>query len=185
MQEQIDNFREMIENFYQQKMKKNDIVFDFLHVSINYTYMSYHHPVRELLKESGIQLKYEDRRQHCSETLFVPVIVGKQYYDETFGDDVYYTKRTFSIKEEIDIGDTKHFHYEEIYQKLKELIPKECTIIYEEEMEKIAHFYGYDKFGWEIYDKAKNLPAVFYSGPEWIYHFYGIKEKEEKLNNKR
>lgn len=178
-QERIENFKEKIEDYYK-KMGKGDIVFDFLHVQVDYTYMSYHHPIRELLKEGGIKLKYEDRRQHERQTLFVPVIVGKTYYEEKFGDDFYHMKRDLKIKEKIDIGDSNHFNYDGIYEKLGETIPRECTILGDEEMNRIANYYGYDKFGWEIYDKSVGLPPIAYCGPMWIYEFYGIKEKEER-----
>lgn len=184
-QERIENFKEKIEDYYKQ-MGKEDIVFDFLHVQVDYTYMSLNHPIRELLKEGGIKLKYEDRRQHERQTLFVPVIVEKNYYDEKFSDDLYHMKRDFAIKEEIDIGDSNHFNYDEIYKKLGETIPSECTILGDEELNKIANYYGYDQFGWEIYDKSARLPAVAYVGPMWVYEFYGIREmKENKIRKDR
>lgn len=177
-QERIENFKEKIEDYYKQ-MGKEDIVFDFLHVQVNYTYMSLNHPIKELLKEGEIQLKYEDRRQHERQTLFVPVVMKKNYYAQKFGDDLYHTKRDLKINEEIDIGDNNHFNYDGIHEKLRETIPSQCTIIGDEEMEKIANYYGYDQFGWEIYDKSVGLPPIAYGGPMWVYDFYGIKEKKE------
>lgn len=178
-QERIENFKEKIEDYYKQ-MGKEDIVFDFLHVQVDYTYMSLQHPVRKLLKEGGFNLKYEDKRQHERQTLFVPVIVEKNYYDEKFSDDLYHMKRDFAIKEEIDIGDSKHFNYDGIYKKIGETIPRECSIIDEEEMEKISNYYGYDQFGWEIYDKSVGLPPIACCGPMWVYEFYGIRDKKER-----
>lgn len=88
-------------------------------------------------------------------------------------------ERNFVIKEEIDIADSNHFNYDGIYKKLGETIPRECSIIGDEELNKIANYYGYDKFGWVIYDKSAGLPAVAYGGPMWVYEFYGIREKKE------
>lgn len=176
--ERIENFKEKIEDYYKQ-MGKEGMVFDFLHVAVEYTYISFDHPVQELLKEGGIHLKYEDRRQHEGQTLFVPVIMEKAYYEDKFSDDLYHTKRDLRIDEEIDIGDSNHFNYDGIHEKLRETIPRGCTIIGDEEMEKVANYYGYDKFGWEIYDKSAGLPPIAYAGPMWVYDFYGIKEKKE------
>lgn len=127
----------------------------------------------------GLDLKYEDRRQHEGQTLFVPVIMEKKFYEENFSDDLYHTKRDLKINEEIDIGDSNHFNYDGIHEKLRETIPRKCTIIGDEEMDRIANYYGYDKFGWEIYDKSAGLPPIAYTGPMWVYDFYGIREKKE------
>ena len=56
-------------------------------------------------------------------------------------------------------------------------MPKECKVISEEELRKIAKEQGYDNIQWEIYDKAIGLPPIAYSGPEWVNIVYGVREK--------
>lgn len=179
MREEIKNYKEIIEDYYK-RMYGIDVVFDFMHVVITYTYMYLQEPIYTVQKEGGMTVRYEDRRETTSETIFVPFVVAPKYYDENFADDLYYTKRTIGAKGVVDIGSSGNFNYDGIYKKIDEVMPKECKVINEEELKKIAKEQGYDNIEWRIYDKARGLPPIAYSGPEWVYEIYGVREKEQE-----
>lgn len=182
MREEIKNYKEIIENYYKMQYGK-DVVFDFMHIVIKYTYIYLQKPINVLHKEGGITVRYEDTRENVKETLFVPFIVDPKYYEEKFSDDLYYIKRTLRANGVVDIGSSYNFNYSGIYKKIDEVMPKECTVISESELKKIAEKQGYDKFEWEIDDRAAGLPPIAYSGPNWICNFYGVREKVQEFPN--
>ena len=61
MREEIKNYKEIIENYYKMQYGK-DVVFDFMHIVIEYTYIYLQKPINELRKEGGITVRYEDTR---------------------------------------------------------------------------------------------------------------------------
>ena len=171
MKEQINNFREIVEDYYHNLTSK-DVRFDFMHVYFRCTYIAKNYPIYDL--NEGV-MRYKDERMDCRKTLFIPVIMNKYDYEKMFADDHFHTKRDFWIPGKIDIGDSDNPKYNEVYEGIFKVLPKECKIISDEELKLIANKFGYDSFEWNIYDKDAGLPSVFYYAPNWVYDIYGIK----------
>lgn len=151
-------------------------MFDLMHIYIKYTYVDLNHPIIDL-NNVGIT-KYIKERQDCEKVIAVPFITQRQYYDQNFSDDLFYEKRSIVLQETFDIGNSDNLHYDEIYNSIQKVMPKECTIISDEIMDIIAKENGYDKFAWRIYDNSVGKSPIAYGGPEWISEFYGIRKKD-------
>lgn len=172
IKEKVDDFNQMIEEYF--KIHCNDGVFRFIHVEVPITYVDLHHQYID--GNDGWKTKEKVERIKKKETIYVPAVIDKDYYDANFDGKIYeYDLSPYHINETIDVGDTDHFRYDELFRRIYEVVPGECHIIEEDEMKKIANLNGYEDFEWHIYDKARNLPPIVYGGPEWQYDVYGIK----------
>ncbi len=181
MREKIANFKEIIESYYK-KTNNNDVVFDFMHIVVHYTYIHLDKPIIMLNKDGGFKIENRDEREYTTDTIFIPFITNPKYYEENFSDDLYQQKRTLYIHDTIDVGISCNFNYDGLIKKIYEVMPKECEIISENKLEEIASENGYDRFEWKIYDKSVGLPGVAYGGPMWVYEIYGVKIKDYELN---
>lgn len=175
MKEEIKNLDKMIEEYYKEKTGK-DVVFDLMHVNVRYSYIVLNDPIYNLDYK---RYRYRDVRERAEDTVIVPVIIEKSKYDEKYADDLYYEKREFTVKDEVFIGTCPNYDYDKIKEKIYEIMPEDCTILTEEELQKIARKNGYDNFEWETHDHSIGLPPIAYGGPDWRTTYYGVKELEE------
>ena len=176
--EKIDNFSKLIEDYYKQKGR--DVIFHFLHVIVNYPYIDFHSEYID--GNDNWKLKERVERKKEKQRIYVPVIMNKEYYKENFKGKIYdYNMNPIEIKDSIDIGNTDEFNYDEFYQKVYSNVPKECTVIKDDELKSIANLNGYDKFAWKIYDSSVGLPAIAYGGPNWHYEIYGVKQDRKTI----
>ena len=167
----INNFSNMIEDYYKNNVSE-DVVFDFMHVVFNYTYLDKNIPIVDFQHDDGVL--YTTGMRNGKRTVFIPVVVSKDYYDKNYDNDSSYDKRTIYIDDVINLGTSDDMSYDEVYGKIAEMIPSECRVVDNNTMTNIANENGYDSFSWEIFDKSAVMPAFVYSGPQWVTNAYGI-----------
>lgn len=178
MQEEIKNFPDMVSNYYE-KLGKNDMVFDFLHINIIYTYVDLNSRLLEI-DSNGIP-SFNNGKRTRQETIFIPVIMDKIVYEEQFSDDEDYDKRTINIGDNLDAGTSYNFGYEKIYKKISQQLPNGCHIITDLEIMAIANMNGYENIFWNIQNEAddvllKNYPLE----SNWVTKVYGFKKLENE-----
>ncbi len=178
MQEEIKNFPDMVSNYYK-KLGKNDMVFDFLHVNITYTYVDLNSRLLEI-DSNGIP-SFNNGKRVRSEKIFIPIVMNKNDYEKIFNDDEDYAKRTFNIDNTIDAGTSYNFGYDKIYKIIDESLPTECHIVTDAEVMTIANMNGYENIFWNIQNEAddillKNYPLEF----NWVTKVYGFKKLENE-----
>lgn len=177
MKEKINDFNQIIENYYNEKGM--DVCFHFLHIITHYTYLDLHHEYID--GNDNWKTKEKVERINESQRIFVPVIMECEYYEKNYNNKDYDREMfPIEIKDKIDIGDTDNFNYDEFYKKIYDNIPKECTVVSDEELDLIAKLNDYDEFEWDIYDASVGKPPIAYVGPEWHYDIYGIKKSLHK-----
>lgn len=181
MQEEILNFNEMVTNYYKE-FGKNNMTFDFLHVTLNYTYVDLNSRLLDV-NDSGIPV-YNNVKRKRKELILIPVVLEKNDYEKLFGNDIDYSKRTFNLEDMIDVGTSYNFNYEKIYKKISEVIPKECHMISNEEISTIASMNGYENIFWDGYDENADMLPAYNMEASWKTKVYGVKrlEQEEKLS---
>ena len=175
MYEQIINIEKIIQDYYEKK-GLSDIVFDFLHVNINYTYIDLNSRLIDI-DNSGIP-NYNNGKRTRSELIFIPVVLKKKDYDRLFSDDENYVKRTFNIPNIIDAGTSYSFNYSEIYKQVDKVLPHECHIISDSEMNGIASINNYEKIFWDIQDENAHILKDYELMPKWVTKVYGIRKYE-------
>lgn len=178
--ERVNNFKEMVEKYYNSIGQM--ILFTFIHVQVKYTYIDLHH---QYIDGNDNWTKKEKReRINATDTIFVPIVTSHEYYLKELTGKPYNLPMTLYIKENIDIGDTDNIDMSKLEEKITSIIPKECSIVSELQLGKIAEQNGYDAFKFRIYDAEEGKPAVFYSSPYWVYEVYGVSKKENEYQNK-
>ena len=167
----INDFSNMIESYYKKDTSK-DVVFDFMHVVFNFTYLDKNIPIVDFQHDDGVL--YTTGVRDGKRTVFIPVVVSKDYYDANYIDDSSYDKRTMYIDDVINLGSSDDMSYDEVYNKIAEMLPSECKVVDNSTMTNIANYNGYDEFSWEIFDKSAVMPTFVYFGPQWVTNAYGI-----------
>lgn len=181
MYEQINNFSSMVIDYYEKNGIQN-MVFDFLHVNIKYTYIDLNSKLIDI-NSSGVPI-YNNGKIIKEELIFVPVVLKKNEYDKLFSNDEDYKKRTFNVPDIIDAGTSYSFDYAKVYKQINKSIPRCCHMINDSEICTIASINGYDKIYWDIQDENDSVLPDYEMEPNWITKVYGIKALDEKINTK-
>ena len=182
MQEEIINFSQMVTNYYKE-FGKDNMVFDFLHINIKYTYVDLNSRIIDL-NNNGIPV-YNNGKRNRNELIFIPVVLEKEIYEKLFSDDDDYAKRTFHVSNNIDVGTSYHFNYAEVYKQINKTIPKDCHIVNDSEIQAIAKINGYENIYWDIQDENADMLPDYHMEPNWVTKVYGFKKlEEEKINTK-
>lgn len=172
--EEITDFERIMTDYLKKKYGE-DIVFDFMHVDIRYSYVFKDKLIQQFHRNGSASIYYRDSIENISKTTFLPFVTSSKFYSDNYSEDSYYIKRRLTINKSIDLGTSESYSYDEVIKSISEAIPKECIIITEEELREIANECGYERFEWEIYDKGRDYP-------DWSYRFFGIKDKKLSEN---
>lgn len=180
MQEEIRNFPEMVSNYYKE-LGKDNMVFDFLHVVINYTYVDLNSRLLDINIDG--EPSFNNGKRVKKERIFIPIVMNKNDYEKIFSDDDEFVKRTYEIEDMIDAGTSYNFGYDKIYKKIGQNIPHECHIVNDAEISTIAGMNGYDNIFWDIQDDNAHMLKEYFVEPNWITKVYGIKQYENEKRN--
>lgn len=173
MYEKIDNIEQMVQDYYL-KNGVSDMVFDFLHINVEYTYVDLN---SRLIDVNSVGLPvYNNGRRTKNELILIPVVLKKNDYNRLFSNDDDYLKRTFNVPKIIDAGTSYNFDYDAIYKQIGKIIPRECHIINDFEMNIIASINNYEKIFWDIQDENADILKDYELMPKWTTKVYGIKK---------
>jgi hypothetical protein len=179
MTEKIENFTQMIENYYNKNGE--NYRFHFL-------------PVRAVLKyyenavaSSGLIYRETQKTSYIVE--YVPVLTklphSKRFIPLEEYDDVFKTGILATIDTETYLLEDADIHskiIELIHKQFKNISKEELVkIISAEELNKIASLNGYKEFTWDIYDPYIDREWMFRDNEKlkelkdkWIYDVYGV-----------
>ena len=180
MYENIDNFSQMVKDYYS-KLGLKDMEFVFLHINIIYTYVELNSRLIDV-NADGIPV-YNNGKITKKEMIFLPVVLKHNDYENLFAHDEDYSKRTFNIQNTIDAGTSYNFNYAGIYKQIGKVIPKQCHMINDAEIDTISKINGYEKIFWDVQDENAHILKDYELGPNWVTKVYGIKMLEEEKTN--
>ena len=175
MTEKIENFTQMIENYY----NKNGENYRFHFLPVRVTYKYYEYEADGGYTFLGISLREKEIRKYIVE--YVPVLTklphSKRFIPLEEYEQVFRTGILDTIDTETYTTESVDIHskiIELIHKKFKNISKEKLVkIISDEELNKIASLNGYKEFTWDIHDPYIELEYMYTS------------EKLEEFKDKR